>query len=97
MFYVLCSSSGLPLGQLNPFSLRRSVARALGIPFPDISKLRDGAILVKTPTSAISPALPRVSSLVGAPVISNPLRSLNSSKGIVHAVDFVSWKEEEHR
>ena len=40
--------SGLPLGQLNPLALRCSVTRVLGIPFPNISKLRDGAILIKT-------------------------------------------------
>ena len=40
-------------------------------------------------------AIFRVSSLVGSPVISTPHRSLNSSKGTVYAVDFVSWKEEE--
>ena len=39
LFHVLRSSSGLPLGQLNPFALRRSVACVLGIQFPDISKL----------------------------------------------------------
>ena len=65
LFHVLRSSSGLPLGQLNPFALRRSLARVLGIQFPDISKLRDGAILVKTPTFAMSQALSRVSSLIG--------------------------------
>ena len=61
LFHVLRSSSGLPLGQLNPFALRRSVVRLLDIPSPDI-KLRDGAILIKTPTSTMSQALSRVSS-----------------------------------
>ena len=41
LFHVLRRSYGLSLGQLNPFSLYRSVVRVLGIPFPDISKLRD--------------------------------------------------------
>ena len=39
LFHVLRSSSGLPLEQLNPFALRRSVARVLGVQFLDISKL----------------------------------------------------------
>ena len=95
LFHVLRSSSGLPLGQLNPFALRRSVARVLGIQFPDISKLRDGAILVKTPTFAMSQALSRVSSLIGAPVVSEPHRSLNSSKGTLYSVEYTSWKEED--
>ena len=73
LFYILHSSSSLPLGQLNPFALWRSVARVLAIPFPDISKLRDGAIPAKTPSFAMSQAVSRVSSLVGAPVISPPI------------------------
>ena len=67
LFHVLRSSSGLPLGQLNPFALCRSVACVLGIPFPDLSKLRDGCILVKTPIFAMSHAFSCVSSLVGLP------------------------------
>ena len=71
------------------------MARVLDIPFPDISKLRDGAIFVKTPTFAINQALSRVSSLVGALVVSTYYRSLSSSKVTVYAVDFVSWKEDD--
>ena len=71
LFYILFSSSGLPLGQLNPFALCLSVTHVLAIPFPDTRKLHDIAILVKTRTHAMSQALSRVSSLVGAPVISN--------------------------
>ena len=71
------------------------MARELGIQFPDISKLRDGAILVKTPTFAMSQALSRVSSLIGAPVVSEPHRSLNSSKGTLYSVEYVSWKEKD--
>ena len=70
LFHVIRNSSGLLLGQLNPFALRRSVARVLGIQFSDISKLREDAILTRSPTNAMSQALSRVSSLVGAPMIS---------------------------
>ena len=90
LFHILRSSSILLLDQLNPFALHRSVVLVLGIPFPDISKLRDSAILVKTPTSAMSQALSRVSSLIGAPVVSTHHRSLYSFKGLVYVVDFVS-------
>ena len=60
LLQVLRSSSGLSLRHLDPFALRSSVARMLGIQFPDISKLRDGATLVKTPTYAMSQAFSRV-------------------------------------
>ena len=40
-------------------------------------------------------ALSCLLSLVGAPVVSTPHRSLNSSKDIVYVVDFVSLKEED--
>ena len=65
LFHILRSSSGLPLGHLNHFSLRRSVARVLCIPFPNISKLCDGAIFVKIPMSTMSQASSSVSSVAG--------------------------------
>ena len=95
LFHVLRSSSGLPLRQLYPFALRLSVDRVLDIQFPDISKLRDCAILVKTPIFTMRQALSRVSSLIGAPVVLEPHRSLNSSKGTLYSVEYVSWKEED--
>ena len=73
LFHVLRSSSGLPLSQLNPFALCRSVPCLLGIPFPDISKLRDGASLAKTPPFVMNQVLFRVSFLGGAPVVSIPI------------------------
>ena len=63
------------------------MARVFEIQFPDISKLRDGTVFVKTPTFAMSHALSRVSSLVGAPVALELHRSLNSSKGTVYSID----------
>ena len=90
LFHVLRSSSGLPLGHLNPFALGRSVSRVLVIQFPNISKLRDDAILVKASTYVMSQDLSQVPSLVGSPVISISHRSLNSSKGTGYATDFVS-------
>ena len=49
LFSILRSFSSLPLGPLNPFTLRRSVAHKLDISLPNINKLRDVAILVKAP------------------------------------------------
>ena len=46
------------------------MARVLVIHFPNISKLRDGVVLVKTSTFAMSQALSRVLSLVRAAVVS---------------------------
>ena len=57
----------------------------LGIPFPDISKLRDGAILVKTHFHYES----------GSFLCGVTDDSLKSSKGTVYAIEFVSWQEEE--
>ena len=71
------------------------MAFVLGIQFPDISKLRDNALLIISPTFAMSQALSRVSPLMGAPVVSEPHRSLNSSKGTLYSVEDVSWKEED--
>ena len=48
LFHVLCIYSDL----LNSFALCRSVARVLGVQFPDISKLHHGAILFKISTYA---------------------------------------------
>ena len=86
MFHVLRSSSGLPIGQLNPLTLRHSVARVLGIPIPDISMLRVGAILFKTPTLTYeSGSFPCVVLSGGSGGFGPP----RSSKGTVYAFDFV--------
>ena len=57
LFHVFRISSGLTLGQMNSFALRHSVARVLGIQFPDFCKLHDGAISVKISTPDMSQAL----------------------------------------
>ena len=43
----------------------------------------------------MSQVLSRKSSLMGAPVVSEPHRSLNSSKSTLHSDEYVLWKEED--
>ena len=44
---------------MNDFRLRRVLVRILGVQSPDVTKLRDGALLIQTPTYSESIAVSR--------------------------------------
>ena len=70
---------------MNDFRLRRELARVLGVPSPDVTKLRDGSLLIRTPTYSESVAVSGVTTLEGAPIAASLHPSLNMSKGTVYS------------
>ena len=58
---------GMPLAKINDIRLRQEVGRVLGVRSPDVTKLRDGALLIRTGTYSKSIAVSKVTSLPRIP------------------------------
>lgn len=93
--YVVLESTdaSTPLSNLSPFEIHRALVE-VGL-FKNVTKLRDGCILVETLDSDLSRKLLNLSSLGDIQIKASAHRTLNYSRGVVRSRDLKLCTEEE--
>lgn len=86
MFFILRSTTSKALAEYSPMKISDALVKVLNTTIkPPISKLHNGALLVKALTKQQSSALSNLTSLIDIPITSTPDKIRNTSKGTIFA------------
>ena len=93
-FIIRAQKAERSIEKLSPFAIEKAFKAAVGTA-QNVTRLRDGNILVEVATAAQSRKILKLETLVDCPITVSPHRSLNTRKGVIRCKALIDCDRDE--